>query len=322
MRIVALSSGNGWHVEDLRRAAALRGIELAACSWKQVSATVGDASAAITCGPVSLHDADAVLLRTMPAGSLEQIVFRMDAMHRLMAAGVPVINPPRAIETAVDKYLAIARMREAGLPVPATAACQRLDDAMTAFDRLGGDVVVKPLFGSEGFGITRLDDRDLAARVLATLERLGAVLYLQRFIPHDGSDLRLLVVGDRVLTAMRRRSTDWRTNIARGGVGEPFEPDDHLRDLALRAARACEALIAGVDIVIDPREGQPYLLEVNAVPGWRELQRVTGVDIATAVLAYMQTVVASSAPLSPGERAGVRGSTDDHRADISNASIG
>ena len=97
-----------------------------------------------------LADCDAVLVRTMPPGSLEQVVFRMDLLHRLMAGGVRVLNPPRAVEVCVDKYLATALLDAAGLPVPHTIVCQHADAALEAFTALGGDVVVKPLFGSEG----------------------------------------------------------------------------------------------------------------------------------------------------------------------------
>ena len=88
----------------------------------------------------------------MPAGSLEQVVFRMDILH---SAKVPVLNPPRAVETCVDKFLTSARLAAAGLPTPETTACQTADDALAAFAELGGDVVVKPLFGAEGRGIAR-----------------------------------------------------------------------------------------------------------------------------------------------------------------------
>ena len=88
----------------------------------------------------------------MPPGSLEQVVFRMDALHRLAAAGVPVLNPPRAVEAAVDKYLTLALLAAAGLPVPSTWTGQSAAEALAAFEELGGDVVVKPLFGSEGRG--------------------------------------------------------------------------------------------------------------------------------------------------------------------------
>src|SRR5262245_16065770 len=107
----------------------------------------------------------------MPAGSLEQVVFRMDVLHAAAAEGLAVLNPPRAVETCVDKYLTNVRLAQAGLPLPATVACQRADDALAAFEGLGGDVVVKPLFGAEGRGMVRVTDRELAWRTFHAIEQ-------------------------------------------------------------------------------------------------------------------------------------------------------
>jgi ribosomal protein S6--L-glutamate ligase len=224
----------------------------------------------------------------MPPGSLEQVVFRMDVLHRLQARGIPVLNPPAAVETCVDKYLASARLEAAGLRVPPTAVCQHADAALEAFALLGGDVVVKPLFGSEGRGMVRVSDPELAWRTFRTLERTQSVLYLQQFIPHPGWDLRAFVLGDRVLTAMRRRANgDWRTNVAQGGSGEAVELEPRLQQLALAAAAAVGAPICGVDLLPGPN-GEWYVLEVNAVPGWRALAPVTGIDVAGELLRFLE----------------------------------
>jgi len=223
----------------------------------------------------------------MPAGSLEQIVFRMDLIGRLAAAGKCVINPPRAIEVAVDKYLALSRMAAAGLHVPPTIVCQRPSDALAAFDELGGDIVLKPLFGSEGVGITRITDRDLAERAFNMLDRMSSVIYVQKFIDHGGGDLRLFVIGKQVVASMRRVGAGWKTNIAQGGRGEPFSPTDELRDVALRAAAACETLVTGVDILMDQTD-RPIVLEVNGVPGWQTISAVTGVDIAERIVEFAE----------------------------------
>src|SRR4029077_2438253 len=123
--------GPGWHVRDLPRAAVSFHHGAVAVLFLRVSAgvaTTGDSLAAF----------DAILVRTMPPGSLEQVIFRMDVLHRLQARGVAVLNPARAVETCVDKYLATARLEAAGLPVPPTMVCQRADDALQAFEELGG----------------------------------------------------------------------------------------------------------------------------------------------------------------------------------------
>jgi ribosomal protein S6--L-glutamate ligase len=221
----------------------------------------------------------------MPPGSLEQVVFRMDALARLEAAGVPVVNPAKAIEAAVDKYLATARLHAAGMLVPPTIVCQTMGDALAAFDSLGGDVVVKPLFGGEGRGITRISDAAVARRVFATLDQIGAVHYVQQFIPHDGVDWRLLVIGDEVLGMKRINPDDWRTNISLGARPGSLEVTVELAQLARRAAAAVGASVAGVDL-LPARDGRLYALEVNAVPGWRALAEVSGVDVAARVLQH------------------------------------
>lgn len=280
MHIALLSAGAGWHVRDLQRAAALLNHEAVAVDFRRIHAGVGSAAD-------SLAPFDAVLVRTMPPGSLEQVIFRMDVLHRLHDSGVPVLNPPKAVEICVDKYLTTARLAAAGLPVPPTCVCQHADAAREAFTSLGGDIILKPLFGSEGRGMMRIADPDLAWRTFRTLERLQSVLYLQRTIAHPGWDLRAFVLGGKVIAAMRRRSNGgWRTNVAQGGTGEKVRLSAEEEHLAVRAAAAVGAQVAGVDLLPGPG-GELYILEVNAVPGWRALAPLTGVDIAAMLLRYL-----------------------------------
>jgi tetrahydromethanopterin:alpha-L-glutamate ligase len=288
--LVALVSGFGWHVEDLQRAADKLDIRFQAVPFAQVSASLGAGAQKVVAGGVELTRTDGVLVRMMPPGSLEQVVFRMDALHRVAVAGIPVWNPPRAVEAAVDKYLTLALVDQAGLPVPLTWTGQSATEALTAFEALGGDVVIKPLFGSEGRGLVRVSDRELAWRTCHTLERLGAVLYLQRMIRHPGHDVRVFVLGGQVLGSMRRysRAPEWRTNVSLGGRAEPCRLDAGAERLALAAARAIGAEIAGVDLMEDLDAGRWVVLEVNAVPGWRALARVTGIDVAAALLAGLR----------------------------------
>ncbi len=280
MRIAVLSAGTGWHVRDLQRAAARRQLEARAVDFRRLSAGVA-------WEPDALSRFDAVLVRTMPPGSLEQVVFRMDLLHRAQERGTIVLNAPRAVETCVDKYLATAKLEAAGLKVPPTVVCQHAEAALEAFAALGGDVVVKPLFGSEGRGMVRVSDREMAWRVFRALERTQSILYLQQFIHHPGWDARAFVLGGRVLTAMRRHGNgDWRTNVAQGGRGEPMRLGEREEHLARSAAAALGATMAGVDLLPGP-DGEWYVLEVNAVPGWRALAPVTGIDVADAVLDYL-----------------------------------
>jgi RimK family alpha-L-glutamate ligase len=283
MRIALLAAGTGWHVRDLQRAAVRLHHEAVAVDFRRIHAGVGSEAD-------SLAQFDAILVRTMPPGSLEQVIFRMDVLHRLHDTGVSVLNPPRAVEICVDKYLTSARLAAAGLPVPPTIVCQHADAALEAFAALGGDIILKPLFGSEGRGMMRIADADLAWRTFRTLERLQSVLYLQRYIQHPGWDLRAFVIGGKVIAAMRRRAKNgWRTNVAQGGTGETTRLTADQEALAVRAAETVGARVAGVDLLPGPA-GEMYVLEVNAVPGWRALAPVSGVDIAALLLRYVASV--------------------------------
>lgn len=285
-QVIALVSGLGWHVQDLQRAAHHLDVPFEPVPFPTLTGSLGPDRSRIEAGGLDLlREARAVLVRMMPPGTLEQVVFRMDALHRLVAAGVPAMNPPEAIEAAVDKYLATARLEAAGLPVPETWVGETADEALAAFERLGGDVVVKPLFGSEGRGLVRASDREVARRVFHAIERIGSVLYLQRIVDHPGHDWRLFVLGGRVLGAIRRHAPagDWRSNVAVGGRAEAARPGEAAEHLAIAAAGAVGARMAGVDLLPD-RDGRLLVLEVNAVPGWKALAAATGIDVATEVL--------------------------------------
>ena len=248
-----------------------------------------DVARGLATGGEDLFAAAAVLARIIPNGSLEQIIYRVDALHWLEDRGVPVVNSPRAIERCVDKFYTSALLQEAGLPTPETVVCERPEDAAEAFRALG-DVVVKPLFGSMGLGMVRVADPETAFRVFRALEAIRGVYYLQRSIEHGGRDVRVFVVGDRVVGAIERSSPGWRTNVSRGGSARAITLPDAWTELALRAARAVGADYAGVDL-IPALDGTVYVIEVNAIPGWQGLQEATGLDVAGAIVDHLLTRV-------------------------------
>jgi RimK family alpha-L-glutamate ligase len=233
-----------------------------------------------------LDEYDVLFVRAIPGGSLEQIIFRMDALHRLENAGLRIVNPPAAIERGVDKYYTLTLMEDAGLPTPRTIVTERFDEAVAAFHELGGDIVVKPLFGSEGRGMVRISDKDTAYRVFRALE-LGHYVYcLQEFVPHGCEDIRVFVIGREVVAAMVRRGDTWKTNVAQGAKVAPLALDDTLRDMSIRATQSLRADYAGIDIL--PVAGGGYtVIEVNSIPGWRGLRSATGVDVADHLVDYV-----------------------------------
>jgi RimK family alpha-L-glutamate ligase len=258
-----------------------------------------DGNVALRSGELWLDRCDAVIVRGIPRGSLEQVIFRVDALHALVEQGVACVNSPRAIERTVDKFLASALLARAGVPTPRTIACERVEDALEAFEELGGDVIVKPLFGSMGAGMTRVDDADVAYRVFHALALERAVYYLQEALPHDGRDLRALVVGARVLAAIERVGTGWRANLARGARARATSLSAEQERLCLEAAEALGVDYAGVD-VLRAADGRDYVLELNGIPGWRGLQDATGADIAAALVAHVEALVSEARPAPAG----------------------
>jgi RimK family alpha-L-glutamate ligase len=149
-----------------------------------------------------------------------------------------------------------------------------------------GDVIVKPLFGSMGLGMVRVNDEDMAWRMYRVIEQIRGVYYLQRTIDHEGRDIRAFVLGGRVLGAIERRSPGWRTNLARGGTASAVQLPDGWSALAVRAAAAVGAEYAGVDL-LPARDGGVYVLEVNGIPGWEGLQEASSLDVAGALVDHL-----------------------------------
>ncbi len=275
-----------WCSTQLATAMRRRGAEPVCFTFSDVNARVAyRPEATLDSGLNLAKELGAILVRPIGRGSLDETIFRLDLLHRLERLGTPIINPPDAIEKAVDKYYALTLMEEVGIPVPRTVVTESARGAMAAFDELGGDVVVKPLFGSRGIGITRVSDPEVAARIFRTLDFAHHVLYIQEFIPHGTRDIRAFVVGDRVVAAMHRVAEGWKTNVSQGARPVTLKPDKELENLALKAARAVGCSVAGVDILEGPKR---YLVsEVNSQPGFRGIQTTTRVNVALEIVDYV-----------------------------------
>jgi ribosomal protein S6--L-glutamate ligase len=194
------------------------------------------------------------------------------------------------LEVAIDKYLSLALIRESGLPVPETMVCQTVPESVRAFQTLGQDVVIKPVFGGEGRGLIRVTDTELALRCFRAIVNVQGVVFLQRFVDSGQQDMRWLVIGDRLIGMLRRNPSDWRTNASRGAKCEPLPANAGLEQLASDAAKAVGTVIAGVDIIED-QQGQPWVLEVNGIPGWQKIGETCDVDVAAWVLECMESWV-------------------------------
>jgi tetrahydromethanopterin:alpha-L-glutamate ligase len=227
---------------------------------------------------------DAVFVRCLSGGSFEAVTVRLGILHALRESGVPVINDARAIERCVDKSMTSFFLARAGIRNPATWVTEQPDVARHIVERetARGPLVLKPLFGSQGRNVRLIASPD----DLPEPGTIAGVYYLQRFVgvERDGGfrDFRLLVWHGRVVAAMMRHAPHWITNVKRGGQPVAAVPDHAMHELALRAAAAVGADLAGVDILYDA-DDQPTVLEVNSMPAWSGLQTVTNVDIASVI---------------------------------------
>ncbi|UCE95383.1 MAG: RimK family alpha-L-glutamate ligase [Candidatus Bathyarchaeota archaeon] len=275
----------GWGTMQLRDSLEKHDIPFTLLGLANLAARVGYPLRADKNGPKDIADFTTLIIRPIGRGSLEEIIFRMDLLHTFERRGVLIVNPPRAIERCVDKYYALALLEENGMPVPRTMVTESEEEALKGLRELGGDVILKPLFGSQGVGSTRVFNEDVAARIFSSVRFHHGVLYLQEFIPHGDSDIRAFVVGNRVVAAMRRAGSSWKTNVSQGAQPVAIQLDDELESLAIKAATIIDCKVAGVDI-LESRKG-PLIIEINSQPGWRGLQSVSKVNIADSIIEYV-----------------------------------
>lgn len=212
------------------------------------------------------------------------------ALRMLNAFGVPTVNTAAVAEICGDKLTTSAMLAKAGLPQPHNATAFTPEAALEAIEAFGYPVVLKPVVGSWGRLLAKINDRDAAEAVLEHKATLGSVqhsvFYIQEYIPKPGRDIRAIVIGDRVLTAMYRKSEHWITNTARGGEGElcPLTPE--IESLCLGAAQAVGGGVLAVDLIEHPERG--YLVnEINHTMEFHTMQPVSGIDIADEIVAYV-----------------------------------
>ncbi|MBN2154122.1 MAG: RimK family alpha-L-glutamate ligase [Candidatus Lokiarchaeota archaeon] len=263
-----------------------------------------DVSIGASLQPAFLHDAvnvDAVpgfIVRGIGVTTLTRSFYRFDVLYALERRGKVLINGARATEVAMNKAMASVAIDAAGIPTPATVVTENLKHAIAAFDRLGGDVVIKPVYGSLGIGMFRIQDKGVAEHLLVELFRNGCAFYMQQFHPWSSPvgiaashpfDVRALVIGGEVAGAMIRESPDasqWKTNVHQGAEPRPFSPSREVQNLAIEAAAAIGLEVAGVDLLHSARAGGWVVLEANCAPGWTGLSRACPADIPARIVEY------------------------------------
>jgi RimK family alpha-L-glutamate ligase len=238
----------------------------------------------------------AVLVRTMSGGTFQAVTLRLGILHALRENGVLVWNDARAIERCVDKSMTSFLLARGGIPTPATWAVESEEAARAIVGRESaqGPLVLKPLFGSQGRGLKLLRSEG----DLPNPDAVAGVYYLQRYVGVEGADgfrdFRLLVSQGRVVAAMARQAASWITNVKQGGRPMAVVAGNELNELAVRAAAAVGANFAGVDILYDA-DGHPTVLEVNSMPAWSGLQKVTHSRIAAILADDLMAAIAARA---------------------------
>jgi RimK family alpha-L-glutamate ligase len=283
--IAIVTDDPGWHGRELSAALASRGYGSAYVSLTDAFFDLAAAPGSLRLGGFEGLPAG-VFVRGIPAGSLEQTILRLDVLHLLNRMGIAVYNHPLAIERTVDKAMTSALLRLAGIPTPATwiaESPERLRAIAAPLLRRGRQLVVKPLFGSQGTGVELLESLERLDAICAE----GRAAYVQERIEPAAaswSDVRVLVVAGQAKAAMRRTSNFWITNRAQGARCDAVMLDRQLSRVAEDAAGIVDIDYAGVDVIADAR-GELQVLEVNSIPAWKGLQSVYGRNIAELLIA-------------------------------------
>lgn len=274
-----------WSSTQVREALTKRGIAYECFTFPKLVARLAYKPCFKVNGISILDDLDALIIRPIGRGSLEELVFRMDMLYKLERQGFYMVNPPTAIEHCVDKYDILALLEDQGVPVPRTLATESVNEALSAFNELGGDIVVKPIFGSRGQGATRINDLDIADTIFKAITFHHGVIYMQEFVPHGTSDIRAFVINNQVVASMRRVAKGWKTNYSRGAKPAPAKISREFEELAIKSSQTVGCKIAGVDLLEGPKG--PCIVDVNSQPGWKGLQMVAKVNIADEIVKFV-----------------------------------
>ena len=284
-RIPVFTDDPGWHGKRLQEAFAARGQEAVFISLKDCGFDFSyiDRPGVTIPGFNSLPRG--VFVRGVPGGTVQQVIARLDILHALSMCGVLVYNGGRAIERTVDKAMTSFLLHRARISTPATWMCESRVLAEAARTQAAtaqlGTLVMKPLFGSQGMGIRRLEPGQPLPVPME--QHVEGVYYLQQYINSgEGAwhDYRVFVIAGRAVAAMKRHGNGWVNNVALGGRCEAYPIDSAIAELAVQAAAAMDIDYCGVDVICEDASDKMYVLEVNSIPAWKGLQSVVGYDIA------------------------------------------
>jgi ribosomal protein S6--L-glutamate ligase len=246
----------------------------------------------LRCDLVLARDAPRIFYRGAEVTGIGVVIPRIGAsitgyglsvVNQFDMMGVPIVNNSVPIARARDKLRALQLLSRFGIDIPRTVMCRYREEVALAVEQVGGlPCIMKLLQGAQGLGVLIASSMSEVEGMLDTLWTLGQEILIQELIAESrGRDVRALVIGDRVVAAMRRtaRQGEFRSNIHRGGEGQAIELSPEYARAAVKAVRVIGLDVAGVDL-LESREG-PKIMEVNSSPGFEGLERVTGGDIAS-----------------------------------------
>jgi len=216
--------------------------------------------------------------------SLTQLGVMLLKQFELMK--IPSTLSIQGLTTARNKYLTLQALHAAGIRIPESVLIASRNKTGEPTEYLSPPLVMKLLSGTQGVGVMRVRDVKEAGPIIDTLSELDQMICLQKFLPNPGEDIRVFLVDGQVVAAMKRQAApnEWRSNIHMGGRGIPHKPTPEEAEVSIRAAEAVGVEIAGVDIITV--ENQPYVIEVNASPGFRGLLLATGINAAASITEY------------------------------------
>ena len=215
------------------------------------------------------------------------------ALRILESWGIPTVNRYDVVQTCGDKLLTTSALIDAGIPSPRTVVAFTPDSALEAIEAMGYPVVLKPVVGSWGRLLSKINDREAAETVLEHKQVLGSyqhsIYYIQELIDKPERDIRAFVIGNETICAIYRSSSHWITNTARGGEATNCPVTTELNDICVRAAQAMGGGVLAVDVLEDPKRG--YVVgEVNHTMEFRNSIQTTGVNIPAKVIDYVLAV--------------------------------
>lgn len=262
----------GWHGAQLAQAFTTRNVEAVFVSLQDCMINCSGEKPNIQ---IPCFDSlpKAAFVRGIAGGTLQQITTRLNILHMLKMLGVTIYNDGRAIERTVDKAMTSFLLHQAGIATPQTWVCESRHHAHDIISK-NTQLVIKPLFGSQGQGVRLVDADKLPLPMDAFVD--GA-FYLQCLIKAS-HDYRVFVVNNQAVAAMRRTGAGWLHNVAQGAQCESTNETDVLA-IALQASLVLDIAYCGVDVIRD-QNGKLLVLEVNSIPAWRGLQSVTDLNIA------------------------------------------